>query len=172
MSPGKFGGSAPSLGDKEHWQDVGGTQGVSWERQEFRSCPRHDATWPSGLFLQGCPTSCFKGFKGRTHRGHLLKSLDKAQSVVHCKVGFKQIAPSPPCFTSFYCLKRLFQLPRPFGISLSLHSCFISCLPTNCFVRVTPQMLSLTADNRENGLAVSVVWMLFLFFHRETASGW
>ena len=33
-------------------------------------------------------------------------------------------------------------------------------------------MLSLTADNRENGLAASVVQMLFLFFRRETASGW
>ena len=33
-------------------------------------------------------------------------------------------------------------------------------------------MLSLTADNRENGLAASVVQMLFLFFPRETASGW
>lgn len=96
---------------KEHWQEAGGSRGISWERQELSSCPRHDATWPSGLFLVGCPTLCFKGFKGRTHRGHLRKILDKAQSVVCCKVGFKQIAPSPPGFTSFHFQKCLFQLP-------------------------------------------------------------
>lgn len=145
---------------KEHWQDMAGTRGVSWKG---KSCVLVlDMMPPDPLACsEGCPTSCFKGFKGRTNWGHLRKSLDKAQSIVHCKVGFKQIAPCLPALPYFIVWSTFFSFPD-LG-SLSLHSCLVSCLPTSCLVRVTPQMLSWTADNRENRQAASVVRMLFLF---------